>query len=101
MNYLKNYSLSDEEIEDVKRAIEEREVNIDTFLYNPEKIISILDLFVAIGVTNIYEIMMINPTMFCDTVDSVRNRINKYEDKDELARLINEDVLNLALVGLL
>ena len=101
MNYLKKYNLTDEQIEDIVMSIKEHEVNLDIFRFDSQKISSILDLFVDIGVTNLYEIMMMNPSMFCDTVDSIRNRINKYEDKDELARLINEDVLNLSLAGLL
>lgn len=101
MNYLRNYNLSDEQINNVEKAIKERGVNIDTFKYDPEKIISILDIFVSIGVKNIYGIITTNPSMFRDTVRSIKNRINKYSDKNELARLLNEDANNLSLVGLI
>lgn len=46
------------------------------------KIVDILNLFLSIGVTNIYNIIIINPSMFYDTVTSIKNRINKYENKD-------------------
>ena len=101
MDYLKNYNLSDEQINNVERAIKERGVNIDIFKYDPEKIISILDLFVSLGVTNIYGIITSNPSLFRDTVGSVKNRIDKYENKNELARLLNEDSNNLSLIGLI
>ena len=101
MNYLKNYNLSDEQINNIEKLIKERGQNIDTFKYDPEKITSILDLFISMGVTNIYGIITTSPSMFRDTVRSVKNRINKYEDKNELARLLNEDANNLSLVGLI
>ena len=44
---------------------------------------------------------MTSPLMFRDTVNSIKNRINKYNDKSELARLLNEDANYLSLVGLL
>lgn len=101
MNYLKNYNLSDEQINNIEKIIKERGQNIDTFKYDPEKIISILDIFVSIGVKNIYGIITTNPSMFRDTIRSIKNRINKYENKNELARLLDEDSNNLSLVGLL
>ena len=101
MNYLKNYNLSDDQINDIERVIKEKGNNIDTFKYDSEKIISILDLFVSVGVTNIYNIIITNPSMFRDTIRSIQNRINKYEDKSELARLLNEDANNLEIIGLL
>jgi len=101
MNYLKNYNLLEEQINNFEKLIKERGLNIDTFKYDPEKIVSILDLFVSIGVTNIYGIITTNPSMFRDTVSSIKNRINKYENKDELARLLNEDGNNLSLIGLI
>ncbi len=101
MNYLKSYNLSDEQIKSIEDAIKEHDVNIDIFKYDPEKVVEILNLFLSIGVTNLYNIIMANPSMFCDTVSSIRKRINKYENKYELARLLNEDALNLNLVGLL
>ena len=101
MNYLKNYNLSDEQINNIEKLIKERGQNIDTFKYDPEKITSIIDLFVSIGVSIIYGIITTNPSMFRDTVRSVKNRINKYGDKNELAKLLNEDANNLSLVGLI
>ena len=101
MNYLKDYNLSEEQIKNIENAIKEHNVSIDIFKYDPEKVIEILNLFLSIGVTNLYNIIITNPSMFCDTVSSIKNRINKYENKYELARLLNDDALNLNLIGLL
>ena len=101
MDYLKNYNITEEQINDIEETIVDRGVNIDLFKYCSNKVKEILNLFVSIGVTNIYEIIIANPSMFCDTVDSIRKRINEFGNTSELARLINEDAENLSLVGLM
>jgi hypothetical protein len=100
MDYLKEYDITSEEIESIKKIVEVAEVNIDIFLYNEEKVKAILDLFKNIGVKNLYEVIITNPYMFYDTVRSIEMRIKGYKDKAELARLINEDPTNLELIQL-
>jgi len=58
-------------------------------------------LFVSLGVKNIYEIIITSPSMFCDTVTSIKKRLDSYDDKEELARLLNENPNNLFLVDLM
>jgi hypothetical protein len=100
MNYLKKYDITDEEINNIEKILEAAEVSVDMFKYNPEKIMGILDLFYDIGVRNIYEIIITNPYMFYDPIRSIKIRIDAYKNKDELARLINQDARNLDLIGL-
>ena len=100
MNYLKEYNITDEEIENIKKILDVAEVNIDIFLYNEEKVKKILDLFKNIGVCNLYEIIITNPYMFYDTIRSIETKINGYKDKGELAKLINEDPNNLDIIHL-
>lgn len=100
MDYLKDYNISDDELDNIRRVLGEAEVNIDMFLYNKEKIKSILDLFKNIGVTNFYGIIVTDPYMFYDTVKGIASKINGYRDKGELARLINEDPKNLDIIHL-
>ena len=83
-----------------KEILNAAEVNIDIFLYNEEKVKTILDLFVNLGVKNIYDIIITNPYMFYDTISSIETKINGYKDKNELARLINEDPNNLEIIHL-
>ena len=100
MNYLKDYGITEDEIGNIKKILDEAEVNIDIFIYNEEKVRNILDLFKNIGVKNIYDIIITNPYMFYDTLRSIEVKINSYRDKKELARLINEDPNNLDIVHL-
>ena len=101
MDYLKNYNITDSQINEMVLAINQFEGLIDTFKYEPEKVMNILDIFTSIGVTNIYGIIINNPAMFADNIDSIKKRIDSFEDKQDLARLLNEDPTNLSLVGLL
>ena len=101
MNYLKDYGISEEEIENIAKILDKAEVNVDIFLYNEEKIKAILDLFKNIGVSNLYDIIITNPYMFCDSVDSINKKILAYGNTNELANLLNKDVNNLELIHLL
>ena len=100
MNYLTKYNITLDEIENIKRILEVAEVNIDIFEFDEEKVTKILDLFHDIGVNNLYEIIITNPYMFYDTVDSIKRKIDDYPNKSELARLLNSDPTNLELIDL-
>ena len=100
MNYLTKYNISNEEIENIKRVLEVSDVNMDIFVYEEYKITRILDLFYEMGVNNIYDIIIYNPYMFYDTVSSIKDKIDSYQDKGELVKLINDDVSNLELIDL-
>ena len=100
MNYLKEYGITDEQIEMIKEVLEAAEVSLDIFMFNDDKIKKILDLFKNIGVKNLFEVIITNPYMFYDTVRSIEIRIKSYKDQAELARLINEDPGNLSLIQL-
>lgn len=100
MNYLTKYNISSEEIENIKRVLEVSDVNMDIFVYEEDKITRILDLFYEMGVNNIYDIIIYNPYMFYDTVSSIKDKIDSYQDKGELVKLINDDVSNLELIDL-
>ena len=87
MEYLKDYNINDNQIDRI----------IDVL----NKIIAILEIFKSYGITNYYEIIITSPSLFCDTVTSIKNRLDRYKDKSELATLINEDANNLNIVGLM
>ena len=95
-DYLEKY-LSLEEI----KSLDDIDINHDTFMYDGEKISSILDIFYDMGVKNIYNLIKTNPYLFSDTLTSITKRIGDYPNKEELAKLLDEDPHNLSLVGLL
>jgi len=94
MNYLKEYNLDDEQIKDVEKRLDKENL-IDLFIYDKDKIIKILDIFRSIGINNFYGIIITNPYLFCDTIDSISVRIKEFNDNKALAELINKDALNM------
>lgn len=101
MDYLKEYGLNDEQINSFRNLVINTGNNIDIFEVEDDEIKKILNLFVNIGVTNIYGIMMTNPSLFHDTVSSIKERIDEYGNNEELANLLNRDSNNLSLIGML
>ena len=101
MNYLKEYGLNDNQINNIREHFIKEDGNNDIFEYSVKKVRTILDLFQSIGVKNLYDVIITGSDMFFDPIDSVIRRVEKYPDKKELPKLINEDVYNLILVDLL
>lgn len=101
MKYLEDYDVTEEQIEIIKNVLKESDVDEDIFIYSPEKVCKILDLFKGIGVNNIFNVIVTSPAMFYDTVSSIKARLDSYCNNEELAKLINEDPYNLSIVDLI
>ena len=101
MNYLTKFSLTEEQIKNIEKLFDERFHNHDVFLYEVEKVKTILGYFVDLGVNDLYDIIMTAPNMFYDTAISIKMRLDSYSNKEELSRLLNADPYNLLLVNLL
>lgn len=101
MNYLKDYNIDDNQIKEIEKILDMHSIDKEMFIYDPEKIIEILNIFKSIGVNNFYDLIITSPSMFCDTVKSIKKRIDSYDDKEKLANLLNENASNLILVDLL
>ena len=96
MNYLKKYSLSNEDIEDIENNLDDMDINL---LYvNEDKVIDIIDYLVSIGFTNIKDLLMYKTNLFYIKLDVIKARIDK--DKDNIINEINNDVNYLDKVGL-
>ncbi len=100
MEYLREYFNSDEEFNDVLKAINDSNLDEDLFIYDKDKITKIIDLFTSIGVTNIYGIFMVNADLFGESYKYIESKVKGYDDEVELARLINEDAMNLSFINL-
>lgn len=98
MDYLKEFNITDEQIDKIENVLDELEINKDIFIYDADKIKIILNLFKAIGVHNFFNIIITSPSLFFDTIESIKVRIDSYPDKEELAHLLNEDATNLKLI---
>lgn len=96
MNYLKKYSLSNEDIKDIENNLDDMDINL---LYvNEDKVIDIIDYLVSIGFTNIKDLLMYKTNLFYIKLNVIKARINK--DKDNIINEINKDVNYLDKVGL-
>ena len=96
MNYLKKYSLSNEDIKDIENNLDDMDINL---LYvNEDKVIDIIDYLVSIGFTNIKDLLMYKTNLFYIKLDVIIARIDK--DKDNIINEINKDVNYLDKVGL-
>lgn len=96
MNYLKKYSLSNEDIKDIENNLDDMDINL---LYvNEDKVIDIIDYLVSIGFTNIKDLLMYKTNLFYVKLDVIKARIDK--DKDNIINEINKDVNYLYKVGL-
>ena len=101
MNYLKEYNITEEQINEIDNYFTRIYGSSDVFKYEVEKVRSILDMFQELNINNIYDVIMTGSDMFFDTVQSIKRRIDKYKDKEELSMLINKDANNLKLVDLI
>ena len=101
MKYLEKYGISEEQIETIREVLKNANINEELYIYNPEKICEILDIFKGIGVNDLFSIIVTSPYMFLDTISSIKYRIECYGDDKKLGELLNEDPYNLELVDLL
>lgn len=100
MEYLSDYGITDEQKEEILRVLKIFDISEDVFIFSHKKIRKILDLFLENKITNLYGILTTNPTLFRDSYESIKKRLESYENKEELASLINDNPENLVLVDL-
>ena len=101
MNYLKEYNITEEQIEEIDNYFTKTYGSSDVFKYEVEKVKSILDMFRDLNINNIYDVIMSGSDMFFDTAQSVKRILDKYPNQEELSKLINADANNLKLVDLI
>ena len=97
MEYLTKYNLTTEDIRDITSSIDEDDkLELDL---NEERVSSIIDYFLSIGITNIKDIIITKPNLFYDDVNSIKERIEKYSNTNIL-ELLKEDPINSDLIGM-
>lgn len=97
MEYLKNFNLTAEDIEDIITNIDDQDVL--ELEYNQERVEEILNYLISLGIEDVKSILMYKVNIFYDDIDSIKRRIQNYNGSD-LIELINEDVINFDLVGI-
>ena len=97
MEYLTKYNLTTEDIRDITSSIDEDDkLELDL---NEERVSSIIDYFLSIGLTNIKDIIITKPNLFYDDVNSIKMRIEKYSNTN-IIELLKEDPINFDLIGM-
>ena len=97
MEYLTKYNLTTEDIKDITNSIDEDD-KLELEL-NEERVSSIIDYFLSIGLTNIKDIIITKPNLFYDDVNSIKMRIEKYSNTN-IIELLKEDPINFDLIGI-
>ena len=93
MNYLEKYGLSKEDIDEIIEHIDQNDYL--EFNLKEDKICSIIDYLVSIGVTNIKELIMYKSYIFYELLEVIKNKIRK-----EIVPYINEDIAYLDMIGI-
>ena len=97
MEYLTKYNLTTEDIKDINNSIDEDD-KLELEL-NEERVSSIIDYFLSIGLTNIKDIIINKPNLFYDDVNSIKMKIEKYSNTN-IIELLKEDPINFDLIGM-
>lgn len=97
MEYLTKYNLTTEDIKDITNFIDEGD-KLELEL-NEERVSSIIDYFLSIGLTNIKDIIITKPNLFYDDVNSIKMKIEKYSNTN-IIELLKEDPINFDLIGM-
>ena len=97
MEYLTKYNLTTEDIKDINNSIDEDD-KLELEL-NEERVSSIIDYFLSIGLTNIKDIIITKPNLFYDDVNSIKMKIEKYSNTN-IIELLKEDPINFDLIGM-
>ncbi len=97
MEYLTKYNLTTEDIKDITNFIDEGD-KLELEL-NEERVSSIIDYFLSIGLTNIKDIIITKPNLFYDDVNSIKMKIEKYSNTN-IIELLKEDPINFDLIGI-
>ena len=96
MIYLKEYNLSDEDLQEIYDSLsDENWYNITTY---ESRVCDLLDYFKSIGITNFKDIFLTKPNIFYKNAKEMRKYIEDSNIPDLIDK-INEDAINFDLIG--
>ena len=94
MNYIKNYGLTDEDINEIEEYLSDEDIN--NYYVSELRVAEILDYLKSLGIKNIKDILMYKSNIFYESVNTIKKNIPN--DKI-IIELINEDYQNLDRLG--
>ena len=90
MEYLVDYNLTNKDIDDIMRSIDDMDKL--EFEYNEDKIRRILSYFISKNINNIKELIINKTHIFYEDYDKLKNIVDNLTIEE--IKLINEDVSN-------
>lgn len=97
MEYLKQFNLTDNDIDDICNTLDDMDIN--ELVMHEDRIIDILNYFVRVGVNNLKEVILARPDLFYENVEYIKNVIENY-GTDQAVTLLNGDIANIDLINL-
>lgn len=97
MEYLKKFNLTSEDINDIVNTIDEQDIM--ELEFNEERVASIIEYLVSLGIKDIKNILIYKTNIFYDDLDSIKRRFDEYNGID-IIDLINENLINFDLIGI-
>lgn len=97
MEYLKQFNLTNEDIDDIFNAIDDMDIN--ELIMHESRVIAIIKYFNSIGLYDLKSILIARPNLFYEEVEYIKNGFEKY-GVEQAVSLINENIMNFDLIGL-
>ena len=91
MDYLKRFNLNDNDIDEIISTIDELDYN--ELFCNREKVTSILNYFISLGISDIKSILLNYTDILHDELDYIKSKLD-----NNTINLIKEDISNLDLL---
>ena len=97
MEYLKKFNLTSEDINDIVNTIDEQDIM--ELEFNEERVASIMEYLVSLGIKDIKNILIYKTNIFYDDLESIKRRFDEYTGID-IIDVINENLINFDLIGI-
>ena len=97
MDFLKKYSLTDEDITIIKNNNYENVINI--IIYNKNNVCDVIDYLLSIGidVSTISQMLSDRLDLFLKSVDDIKTSFDKF-NIGNMVTIINDDIANLKFI---
>lgn len=95
MNFLREYNITDEVIEQIRENNDSSV--IQSVIYNEQNVGKIINYFKEINIEVIDELLISRPELFTVDISKIKSEINKY-NVEILVNLINEDINSINFI---
>lgn len=97
MDYLKEYNMTDEDINDIYNSLSEEEwIMIST---SSSRVEELLEYFTSLGITYYKDLFIEKPNIFLFDVEDIEKKINECNEEDIVNKL-KDNIYNFELLGI-